>query len=337
MGSAHGCRSSAKPGPRIALIQGSIDTEMQHDPGLRDRAFQQYLDLSRKAVKQTPDLDLIVWPEAMFLYSLVTYEANARRPEDFPGTDAEFRDQLRDLQQNWTLLAQTAQDLDVPLLLGVDFCHVGPEGENYFNSAAYVARDGRLLGRYGKMHLVMFGEYVPFAQYFPWLRRLTPLPVSVTPGERPAAFDLPWGSSRATCRIMPNICYESVLSHVIRGQVNALTAEGKEAGDTHQPHQRRLVLGLQRVGHAPGLRGVSGGGVPQAAADRRQHGFLRVDRWRRPHSAARPATGHGRHYRRAPAGRTLQLVSGPRRLVCGRVFGGVRVVRIGGDLRPGSP
>ena len=29
-------------------------------------------------------------------------------------------------------------------------------------------------------------------------------------------------------RIVPNICYESVPSHFIRGQVNALTAEGRE-------------------------------------------------------------------------------------------------------------
>jgi apolipoprotein N-acyltransferase len=52
------------------------------------------------------------------------------------------------------------------------------------------------------------------------------LPVSVTAGDRPAVFDVPWDGR--TCRIAPNICYESVLSHVIRGHVNALTAEGKE-------------------------------------------------------------------------------------------------------------
>ena len=88
-----------------------------------------------------------------------------------------------------SLMAQTARSLDVPLLLGVDTNHFGADGEQCFNSAAYVARDGRLLGRYDKMHLVMFGEYVPFAEYFPWLQQLTPLPISATPGERPVAFD----------------------------------------------------------------------------------------------------------------------------------------------------
>ena len=36
------------------------------------------------------------------------------------------------------------------------------------------------------------------------------------------------GRPRSSVRIAPSICYESVLSHVIRGQVNALAAEGQE-------------------------------------------------------------------------------------------------------------
>ena len=77
-------------------------------------------------------------------------------------------------------MARTAQSLGVPLLLGVDTNHLGADGVKCLNSAAYVAADGRLLGRYDKMHLVMFGEYVPFAQYCPWLQKLTPLPISAT-------------------------------------------------------------------------------------------------------------------------------------------------------------
>jgi apolipoprotein N-acyltransferase len=221
---------AGETGPRIALIQGSIDVTMQYDPGLRDRVFQEYFDLSRKAVGQNQNLDLIVWPEAMFLYSLWTCEDNAPPPADYPGTDAEFRQDMLNAGQCWTILAQLAQSLGVPLLLGTDMHYVDQQGHRCYNSAAYVAPDGKLLGRYRKMHLVMFGEYVPFAQQFPWLQRLTPLPYSVMPGERPEAFGLTWGKSpnKKTCRIAPNICYETVLSHVIRGQINTLAAEGKE-------------------------------------------------------------------------------------------------------------
>ena len=212
-----------RPGPRIALIQGSIDVEMRYDPSMKERIFKEYYGLSKETVEKDRNLDLIVWPETMFLDSLVAFDADAMRPREFEGTDAEFRDWLPKIaQRNLSLMAQTAQSLDVSLLLGIDTNHFSPEGVRCLNSAAYVARDGQLLGRYDKMHLVMFGEYVPFAEQLPWLQQLTPLPVSAMPGKSPVAFDL------GGVRIAPNICYESVLSHVIRHQINVLAADGKE-------------------------------------------------------------------------------------------------------------
>jgi apolipoprotein N-acyltransferase len=216
------------PGPRIALIQGSIDVELQYDPNMGNRIFEEYYGLSRQAVDKERPIELVVWPESMFPEPLVTCEPDARRPSQFRGTKADFDEMLRQAAEQAAsrmappLMAQTARWLDVPLIVGADGRHAGPDAEQVFNSAAYVARDGHLLGRYDKMHLVVFGEYVPFAQHFPWLQRLTPLPISATPGDKPGAFDL------HGVRIAPNICYESVLPHVIRRQVNALAAEGEE-------------------------------------------------------------------------------------------------------------
>ena len=225
-GHARIAENTTFPGPRIALIQGSIDTEMRYNPGMKDRIYKQYYNLSKEALAKHPRVDLVVWPETMFLEPLVTFDADARRPPEFEGSEAQFQEQLRSVakreKEKKSALAWTAQSLGVPLLLGVDATHFAADGVRLTNSAVYVAPDGRLLGRYDKMHLVMFGEYVPFANTFPWLQRLTPLPVSVQPGNRPAAFELDG------VRISPNICYESVLSHVIRGQINRLAAEGRE-------------------------------------------------------------------------------------------------------------
>jgi apolipoprotein N-acyltransferase len=211
------------PGPNVALIQGSIDVEMRYDPDMRDRIFREYLQLSQEAVRKYERVDLVVWPETMFLEPLIIFDAGAPKPPQFEGTEEEFRKWLPWAREHSLgAMAQTAQSLDVPLILGVDANHLGADGVQCFNSAVYVARDGKLLGRYDKMHLVMFGEYVPLAEYFPWLYRLTPLPGGATPGKRPAAFDLDG------VRLAPNICYESVLPHVIRRQVNMLTAEGQQ-------------------------------------------------------------------------------------------------------------
>lgn len=215
--------TASKPGPQMALIQGSIDVTMQYDPRMRERMFREYYELSRAAVAKNKNLDLVVWPESMFGEPLITFDSDAKKPAAYPGSEEEFRQWLRQFQQHdRSTLAETARLLGVPILVGVDAHHFCREGERAFNAAMYVGREGQRLGRYDKMHLVMFGEYVPLADHFPWLQALTPLPTSARPGERPVAFPI------GHVRVAPNICYETVLSHVIRGQVNALAAAGQE-------------------------------------------------------------------------------------------------------------
>jgi apolipoprotein N-acyltransferase len=91
-----------------------------------------------------------------------------------------------------------------------------------YNSAALVNRAGELLATYDKSHLVVFGEYMPFAQWFPWLNTITPITGSALHGAGPVAFDLDG------IRYVPSICYETVIPHVIRRQVRELSADGKQ-------------------------------------------------------------------------------------------------------------
>ena len=61
------------PGPRIALIQGKIDVEMISDPDqasrerkfkeIKDRTYDQYYALSKRALDKDRKIDLVVWPE----------------------------------------------------------------------------------------------------------------------------------------------------------------------------------------------------------------------------------------------------------------------------------
>ncbi len=213
------------PGARIALIQGSIDTKLKEGPGKRGFIFRHYCELSQQAVRQYAELDLVVWPETMFREPLITYQQNARKPELFKDwSQGQFQRAIgQSARRSRQAMGKLARALDVPLVLGVDHHYFGPEGMQLFNSAALVSREGKLVPPvYNKIHLVMFGEYVPFAGYFPCLQRLTPLPVSLTAGDEPVSFDV------AGLRIAPNICYETVLPHVIRRQVNILRAGGAE-------------------------------------------------------------------------------------------------------------
>jgi apolipoprotein N-acyltransferase len=253
-------------GVRVALIQGCIDTQMQHDESARVTMLRHYLDLTANAVpsaeqRDCPDsrrapsghqrealvgdgrrsgstkmglspsvesqagkINLIVWPESMFTETPLSYDEDAAPPPGYNDLSrAELLDGLRRVaQRRREAMTELAGYFGTPLLLGVDRQHLGRDGIRYYNSAVCVTPQGDMLGAYDKMHLVTFGEYVPFAKTFPWLHRLTPLSVSVTAGDRPSSFEV------GGLRFAPNICFESVLSHAIRRQVNLLEREGRE-------------------------------------------------------------------------------------------------------------
>lgn len=208
-----------REGPRIALIQGSIDTELKHDPVLQDQIYSHYLGLSQKALARQPKLDLMVWPETMFRDSLVTCTPDARLPAEWEGTRPEF-ERVAAQRRDW--IAEQAGLLHTPLLLGIDTLHFGPGEPERFNSALFVDRRGRLGPRYDKTHPVMFGEYVPLAKQLPWLARLSPIGAGIDCGQDVPAFHV------AGARLAANICYESALPHVIRGQVERLRRAGSE-------------------------------------------------------------------------------------------------------------
>ena len=189
--------------------------------------FQHYFDLSMQAVNKYGQLDLIVWPETYFIYPLITYDADAGA--NSPEVRAEYKDieQYRQKLRQWAETSQKAFNdttgmLHTAMLVGLDTWHYRADGLERFNSAAPSRGIRRTFGRYDKVHLVMFGEYIPFADRLTWLYSLSPLAMATTPGVQPAAFQV------RDVRIAPNICYESVLPHLIRRQINALAAEGKE-------------------------------------------------------------------------------------------------------------
>ena len=220
-------REPGEPQARIALIQGSIDVVLNPAPGTHDRMHNQYRELSEKAVAQYGDLDLIIWPETVFGRSLRDYAPGLPTPDDWKGSEAEFRLAVRrDTAESRKPMRDLAKELGTPLLVGVTTQFVDLDQQwKRFNSAAFVPLGEGPIRPYHKMHLVAFGEYVPFADRLAWLVRLTPLSTlgsGASAGTEPAAFPL------HRLRLSPNICYESVIPHLIRRQVNALARRGQE-------------------------------------------------------------------------------------------------------------
>jgi apolipoprotein N-acyltransferase len=212
-------RGLVRTGPKVALIQGSIDTELKADPNKRFFVHDQYLRLSEQALHENPDLDLIVWPETMFRESLMTFDPDFRPPTDVDWTadDARYSAQLRQ-----EFLAGTARHLRVPAIIGIDCHHYGPGTIRHYNAAIHIEPTGAIKGRYEKIHRVMFGEYIPFGDWFPWLYKITPVAASLTAGEAPRSFAI------GSYRLAPNICFENILPHFVRWQVRTLRQQGEE-------------------------------------------------------------------------------------------------------------
>jgi apolipoprotein N-acyltransferase len=201
---------------KIALIQGSIDIEMKHDPRQGQRIFDEYFGLSRQAVEAHPDVELIVWPETMFRYPWFRFDKDFVPPPGAGWTPEQLEARSRQAIQ------QTVAPLGKPFLLGIDTVHQLADRVEHFNTALFTDGGGNLGEHYDKCHLVPFGEYVFLADIFPWLYRLTPLEGGLNRGQGPQS------SAVGKLRYSPNICYENTVPHLIRGQVAHLRAEGRE-------------------------------------------------------------------------------------------------------------
>jgi len=214
--------------PRVALIQSDMPARLKAaSPDADEAAMKQQMELSRQAVRASDrPVDVVIWPETMYRDPLWRVD-----PEHGPSRSMINADALAATDRN---LAALAKELGAALLVGIDRLNLvvgsepglqiaddAPYRLQPFNSSVCVDRSGRVLGTYDKMHLLPFGEYVPLIGWFPFLQRFSPITGFAAAGRSAAAFDLD-GVVYA-----PNICYETVLPQVIRGQVVELIDRGQ--------------------------------------------------------------------------------------------------------------
>ena len=227
-----GVQRSGKPEPsngfgtysklRVALIQGNSLADWKNDDARQISIMQEYVQLSEQAVLQSQqrdgrNVDLIIWPETAYRNPLYTVDDGYQPPSD--------RFDPSNLHASENYLADLVHRTKSAIFTGVDRFRLfaDPSGQlafDSFNSSVLIDKQGELVGTYDKMHLVIFGEYVPLANWIPLLKQLTPISGFATPGQQPRALEV----DGFTC--CPNICYETVIPHLIRRQVTELAASG---------------------------------------------------------------------------------------------------------------
>lgn len=217
-------------GPVVALIQGHFPPEDKADRSRTARIARVHDLLTRRAAELQPDL--IVWPETMWpvadwiehpdvseqqLLEMVTslkFGPAERSPEIL----AYFREGLQTKEN----LINRSQEIGTPVLYGVLTMQVTPDELLQYNSAAFVRPDLGYVGRYDKMHRVVFGEYVPLKSTFPFLANFTPYGnFGLSAGLGPQAFET------GGVRYAPAICFEDTVPRVVRRIVNHESEPGQ--------------------------------------------------------------------------------------------------------------
>ncbi|MDH4282247.1 MAG: apolipoprotein N-acyltransferase [Myxococcales bacterium] len=224
---------NAAPILRLGIVQvnmGIFDKWTDAREGHR-----RHLEQSRE-LEQEDALDLLVWPESAFVWSL-------------PRTLPIRADQVRG-------------DLVTPILFGgVTTERVDGERKIY-NTVFLADEEGIVRATYDKTYLLMFGEYLPFGDTFPILYELSPNSGRFTAGTHVHPLML------GHWRISTPVCYEDVLPRFTRkmvreGKPHVLINLTNDAwfGDSQEPWIHLVLSKFRAIEHRRYLVRATNSGI----------------------------------------------------------------------------
>ncbi|MBR2439093.1 MAG: apolipoprotein N-acyltransferase [Lentisphaeria bacterium] len=198
---------------RAGVVQCDLTQRRNPVAGQGEEALDVCLELSRQilqkehetiavsldtpAKRQVP-LSVIIWPETAV-------------PVPYRGVSelsGEYRFRLGKLITKY----------QVPFLIGsldYELSTTSPDGYDLMNSALLIREPGGTVAdKFSKIHLVPFGEYVPYGKEFPAFAKLVGMGRDLAPGKRFNPIEL---SPDVKAGI--SICFESAFPYVSRGHV----------------------------------------------------------------------------------------------------------------------
>jgi apolipoprotein N-acyltransferase len=189
---------------------------------------------------------LVVWPEA---------------PAPYVEADPRF-------QQSMSGLARSIQ---APMIIGGIGSVYSDTDQAWrdYNSAMIVGPDGRRIGRYDKIHLVPFGEYIPFKNLLTFAHKLTGRVGEFSRGEDRRAFLLP-AQNGGQHRYGIFICYEAVFADEVRhfaangAEVLVNISDDGWYGDTSAPWQHLNMARMRAIENRRWLLRDTNNGVTAA-------------------------------------------------------------------------
>jgi len=175
-------------GVRLRIMQPNLQQDEKFNYTAKEDVMRRYLRLSDRATgprsNGVRDVTHLIWPESAFPFFL------AREPEALA--------QITNLLKPNTELITGAVRAAEP---------VSADHVRAYNSIYVIDPDGSIRGIYDKVHLVPFGEYLPFEPLLEkiGLQNLTKQVGGFSSGDRRRAMDIPGAP-----KMLPLICYEAI-------------------------------------------------------------------------------------------------------------------------------
>jgi apolipoprotein N-acyltransferase len=182
--------TSSGTGVRVAVLQGNILQDQKWDPAMRDAIMGRYIAMTREAIGR--HAQFIIWPESA---TPLPYEQDVANGES---------------------IRRLAREAQVTMLIGSDQAEplrpgpVAKPESRLYNAAYLIKPDGSTAGIYRKMHLVPFGEYVPFSRLLYFIGPLVEAVSDFAPGTD--ATVLPVSGHMVSTAI----CYEVIYAGLMR-------------------------------------------------------------------------------------------------------------------------
>lgn len=206
---------------KLRIMQPNLQQDAKFNYTAKAEVMQKYLALSDRASGPQStgvrDASILIWPESAFPFFL-TREADAMA-------------QIADLLPRGTILITgSVRAPDAP---------PGTRITRAYNSIYVIDHDGSVLSVYDKLHLVPFGEYLPFQDWMEYLgfEQLTKVQGGFIPGTVRRTLQLPNAPPA-----LPLICYEAIFPSAVAtrdnrpGWIVNLTNDGW-FGISTGPHQ----------------------------------------------------------------------------------------------------
>src|SRR5215213_9782173 len=174
---------------KLRIMQPNLQQDVKFNYAAKAEVMQKYLALSDRAsgpqATGVRDVQILIWPESAFPFFL-TREADAMA-------------QIAELLPKGTvLITGSVRAPDLP---------AGARITRAYNSIYVIDHDGSVLSTYDKLHLVPFGEYLPFQNWMEKLGfvQLTKVQGGFIAGDRRRLMEIPNAP-----RMLPLICYEAI-------------------------------------------------------------------------------------------------------------------------------